>query len=957
MSYTDFKEISIESAGTALRYGGNDLKQIMQIFNNKIVANRRPTIKNEWLWTDHFDMTPPAVAPGNPTDTDASRIYADPTDKKVKVRKTGGSILDIENINIPDSALNQITNKAKLPSTIVYTDQANVYGDFNQQFRSTRLRVTNPANTFSYSFIGSAIVADRNVTLPLLTANDVAVMEAFAQTLTNKTISGASNTLSNIADSSLLQIADKAKLPSSTVFNDQSNTFGDFDQVIRSSRLVLRDSDNSHSYIFIGSNLTANRNVTLPLLTANDILVLEAFAQTLTNKTINASNNTITNIGDAAIAAHTSTKITITTKGQLNSSIFYEDEDNNAGDHFMEFGDITAPSNPAAGVIRLFNNSATGELSVRKSGGTTVSLETGGGGSSTLDGLTDVVITSPADNQVLTYDSGSGNWINEAPTGGGGGGDVFLNASNTYGDFDSIFRSTRLKLRNPANTFSYSFVGSAITAARDVTLPLLTANDVFVMEAFAQTLTNKTIAAGSNTISGIVDANIDAHTSTKITITTKGQLNSAIVYNDQANTFGDFDQIIRSSRLIVRDSDNSHGYLFVGSNLTANRNVTLPLLTGNDIFVMEAFAQTLTNKTIAAGSNTISGIVDANISAHTSTKITITSKSLLNSAIVYTDQTNTFGAFDQIFPHQRLLLGDSNASHNYIFAGSDITANRTITLPLLTANDTFAVLGLAQTFTAKQTIQLDSPTILDLYRPSANTAELIFSHNNASAAKKSLTAIDSVLVDSTAGSEDTTMELWVNKNNSWLRALNIPSDGLFAFRSNDTGPVEFVLSTSGLTATRTFTFPNASDVIAGIAATQTLTNKTINSTDNSITATSQATGDILSNNGSKFIRKARGTSLQVLRTNSGATDIEWASLDSERVGKSTASGNGSTTQFNIAHGLGSNPTYAFISVADCGSTMKSMPDYTTDATNIVVTFGTAPESGTNNVVIYWRVVA
>jgi hypothetical protein len=42
---------------------------------------------------------------------------------------------------------------------------------------------------------------------------------------------------------------------------------------------------------------------------------------------------------------------------------------------------------------------------------------TGGG---TLDDLTDVTITTPSDGDVLTYDSGTGEWVNAAPTGGGG---------------------------------------------------------------------------------------------------------------------------------------------------------------------------------------------------------------------------------------------------------------------------------------------------------------------------------------------------------------------------------------------------------------------------------------------------------------------------------------------------------------------------------------------------------
>lgn len=38
-----------------------------------------------------------------------------------------------------------------------------------------------------------------------------------------------------------------------------------------------------------------------------------------------------------------------------------------------------------------------------------------------LDDLTDVMITSVADGDVLTYDSGTSAWINQAPSGGGSG--------------------------------------------------------------------------------------------------------------------------------------------------------------------------------------------------------------------------------------------------------------------------------------------------------------------------------------------------------------------------------------------------------------------------------------------------------------------------------------------------------------------------------------------------------
>ncbi len=55
-------------------------------------------------------------------------------------------------------------------------------------FMSGLLAIRNPADTFKYIINGGAIVADRTVTLPLLTGNDVLVTEAMTQTLTNKTL-------------------------------------------------------------------------------------------------------------------------------------------------------------------------------------------------------------------------------------------------------------------------------------------------------------------------------------------------------------------------------------------------------------------------------------------------------------------------------------------------------------------------------------------------------------------------------------------------------------------------------------------------------------------------------------------------------------------------------------------------------------------------------------------------
>ena len=79
----------------------------------------------------------------------------------------------------------------------------------------------------------------------------------------------------------------------------------------------------------------------------------------------------------------------------------------------------------------------------------------------------------------------------------------------------------------------------------------------------------------------------------------------------------------------INDTSADHQFVFAVTELAADRTVTLPQLTGNDSFTFEAHTQTLTNKTIAAGSNTISGIVNAHLSGSAG----ITNANLANSTI------------------------------------------------------------------------------------------------------------------------------------------------------------------------------------------------------------------------------------------------------------------------------------------------------------------------------------
>lgn len=113
------------------------------------------------------------------------------------------------------------------------------------------------------------------------------VTKTGAQTLTNKTL-----TTPIIA--SLYQDAGKTKLM--TVPNTASDTLAAIaaTQTLTNKTLTspvlttpqINDTSLDHQYIFAGSELTADRTVTLPLLTGNDEFAFKAHTQVLTNKTI-----------------------------------------------------------------------------------------------------------------------------------------------------------------------------------------------------------------------------------------------------------------------------------------------------------------------------------------------------------------------------------------------------------------------------------------------------------------------------------------------------------------------------------------------------------------------------------------------------------------------------------------------------------------------------------------------
>ena len=186
-----------------------------------------------------------------------------------------------------------------------------------------------------------------------------------------------------------------------------------------------------------------------------------------------------------------------------------------------------------------------------------------------LDDLTDVVITTPTSGQILAYNGT--NWINQTET----------------GDISALTSGTGISLTDATGPIPTVAVDTAVVATTNNTL----------------TLSNKTIALGSNTVSGTI-----------------AQFNSALTDGDFATLAG---------------------------------------------------SETLTNKTIAFGSNTITttlaqlntAVTDADIASLAGSE-TLTNKTLTAPIVTYSINAVTSAAYTSVATDAAAIVTMNNASAN-----------------------------------------------------------------------------------------------------------------------------------------------------------------------------------------------------------------------------------------------------------------------------------------------------
>jgi hypothetical protein len=181
--------------------------------------------------------------------------------------------------------------------------------------------------------------------------------------------------------------------------------------------------------------------------------------------------------------------------------------------------------------------------------------------------------------------------------------------------------------------------GTAITlTATPTELNLLSGATVIISPSSSNILTNKTINGSNNTLSNIGNSSL-TNSSFSVTDDSSSAISISLGGTLKIKSNAGITTQVSSGDTVTINLDNTISNITltnpVISSISNTGTLTLP--TSTDTLIGKATTDILTNKTIAASNNTISGLTNTNLSGSAG----ITNANILNSNVKFSDDTST----------------------------------------------------------------------------------------------------------------------------------------------------------------------------------------------------------------------------------------------------------------------------------------------------------------------------